>query len=1358
MSPSLVGIIITAILGLLLLTSVLFGIKRGLKKTLFRGAWIIVTFVLAFVFTPVISNWLNGFDISSYGLDVYGPVTKLSDIGANIVNSLAGGEEVIADNPALQSFAQNLPTMLINIFLFVILFWLLKALLYPLWAMFSSMMFDKQKRQQKKFKKQQAKLQKQNNGIMPPQDDTMPIILQVKPKQTRIGGAIVGFVIGLLLCMISFTPIVGLNSIYQNVYANVQVEKDGKKVSLIEDSIEDKQMLEYLSCYENSIASKIITYSGMGFISNAMFDGLASVNVNNETVYLSQEVETVVKVYNKYESIKGFSTENMTQESLDKMLTAIKEVFIEAKDSKIVYLLGNDLIPYFLDDIIKDPEFELIDGAEIDDLIVSVYDEIAESLNLKSLQNQLESLVDVIVMLNNSNLIVPFVNGEVESFEQVVDLVATNIKTPNNFSKTIVDSLYNVSILKDKYADFLDSTIESVFTSLDITYSEQSLNVSNAQLKQDLKTIIYNAIEFMKLYNNSENLDFGESTTDALRYLGQILDIVQEDILFAENYNNLIDYATEELNANLAEVADFSTITENLKDIKKDSQGNGGWQDELYALTSLYKSIVKLINDGVTFEKVLDEEYVLFENIGDGLRSAILGSSKIVSNETIREAIEIILDNIDTSSFDEVLNVVVSGTSTLKETILNNIYDETKHTSLIGNKWNDELKYNLAVFRAVYKINEDNFDLDALSATNNNQLKNLGAAIDDAIDKTKLILTNEVISNILDYYLDKVNFGSEVDEILSLVYKVQNEEDVTVYDQILYNIVYDNRGYPQNLSWENEFLKIKGILKANFETSELTEIGQILDSLSGSKIISKEVVNKVVEKYIDDEAESLPEGVEKAIAAMKRNLVDVISYETEFGFVDELLKTLNGYYENDRTKFEAFGNKFNRITNIQGTELIISKLFTKQVVNEFIIYYFDDYMDNNLDATADSDLIAIVDSIKSNLNAVTNYKNELLNILDLVECVADEIPDKNSDSVSDLKDIGYVLDRMNSNIISTGVIRDLINYYVDKESDTIDDAKLTAIIEKIKTNIADEAINVTSYEIEFGYLNELTKLITEETLNYSNIGQLFDEICNSAGSETAIPSVFMGKTILNDMICYYFDKFTEEKLSSADDAALRTIVNGIKTNTNKITSYKTELENLEKLFNVVNSTSNAEIGKKLDEIKTTSKLIATENIAEIVGYFFDEKAGDYATDEEFKTVVGLMRTKITSSSVTSYETMFTELDTIISYVADFDNVSVEEFTNPGPVGEKLDEMEDMTQACDKNITYEFAKVILQKLSSTTVIREAINVAFYNTESQDYSADFDFANYNSVNHNGQYQGTSYYKDLMIAVQTVITTVD
>ena len=270
-------------------------------------------------------------------------------------------------------------------------------------------------------------------------------------------------------------------------------------------------------------------------------------------------------------------------------------------------------------------------------------------------------------MLNNSNLIVPFVNGEVENFEQVVDLVATNIKTPNNFSKTIVDSLYNVSILKDKYADFLDSTIESVFTSLDITYSEQSLNVSNAQLKQDLKTIIYNAIEFMKLYNNSENLDFGESTTDALRYLGQILDIVQEDILFAENYNNLVDYATEELNANLAEVADFSTITENLKDIKKDSQGNGGWQDELYALTSLYKSIVKLINDGVTFEKVLDEEYVLFENIGDGLRSAILGSSKIVSNETIREAIEIILDNIDTSSFDEVLNVVVQSGRLLTE-------------------------------------------------------------------------------------------------------------------------------------------------------------------------------------------------------------------------------------------------------------------------------------------------------------------------------------------------------------------------------------------------------------------------------------------------------------------------------------------------------------------------------------------------------------------------------------------------------------------------------------------------------------------------------------------------------------------
>ena len=242
MSASLIGIIITAVIGVILLSSIFFGAKRGLKKTLFRFAWLIFTFLAVYLTTPLLSSWLNGFDISSLNLDICGPVNKLSDIGTNFVNELAKTNQAFADSQTLKVFAENFPIMILNVFIFVIAFWLLKALLYPIWALLASRIFDKQEREQKKFKKQQAKLRKQNNGVLPPQDENMPILLQVKKKKVRWGGAVVGLFIGLLLCAVTFSPFVGLNSLYQNAYATLLTEKDGQKVSLIEDTIDDEEI------------------------------------------------------------------------------------------------------------------------------------------------------------------------------------------------------------------------------------------------------------------------------------------------------------------------------------------------------------------------------------------------------------------------------------------------------------------------------------------------------------------------------------------------------------------------------------------------------------------------------------------------------------------------------------------------------------------------------------------------------------------------------------------------------------------------------------------------------------------------------------------------------------------------------------------------------------------------------------------------------------------------------------------------------------------------------------------------------------------------------------------------------------
>ena len=98
MDASIIGLIFTALIVFFLLVSFIFGVKRGLKKSLFRLGWLIVTIVLLVFLTPVLSNIINKIDISSLNLDIMGPVNKFSDIGVNLINNITGSGDLITNS------------------------------------------------------------------------------------------------------------------------------------------------------------------------------------------------------------------------------------------------------------------------------------------------------------------------------------------------------------------------------------------------------------------------------------------------------------------------------------------------------------------------------------------------------------------------------------------------------------------------------------------------------------------------------------------------------------------------------------------------------------------------------------------------------------------------------------------------------------------------------------------------------------------------------------------------------------------------------------------------------------------------------------------------------------------------------------------------------------------------------------------------------------------------------------------------------------------------------------------------------------------------------------------------------------
>lgn len=1406
MSATLIGWIITLLVLFILVYSVLMGVKRGLGKSLFRLIWLLVFAVILFFVTPPIANALNTIDISMLNIDIYGEVRTIGDIGLNLVNALAETNEVFANSETLISIATALPAMIISIPLYVLLFFVTKWLLWPIWAIISSQIFDKQKRAQKKFKKEQKMLAKQN-GSEQVETPEMPIELTVKKKKNRLGGAVIGLVIGLVISIVTFMPFIGINGIYQNI-ANIKVtNEDGTQVSLIENQINDPNVTEYLSLFENSVASKMLTYTGVGFVSNAMFGYLTTTSVDNQKISLSSEVSTLAKAYDNINTLMNIGEGELTKQKLDKSLTAAKELLNKVKESTLVNVLGDDILPLLINNYIEQEDLYIVDGGDIDALIVSSYKSYAKKFNTQDLENQLENLVDVLVALNNSNLIIPIANGTVNTLDGILNLVGENVTTPNNFTNTIVNKIYEISLFSNKYPELLESAVESIFKAIDDPDLQYSNNIIEREpLKESLRTILSNFISFARCYSKAENMDFGNDTMEAFKSLGNTIDTLKTNILGENNYTSLLNYAIKNINDAVNNAlgdypaSEKKTESERLvKDLLNslaDITKWGGEDGELYAINTLYSKVIKVVNSELTEEKFLDPNFTAIEEIGEGVTSAMRGNSKIVTNANIRRILEVLINKVDDGegTLSEVLNIQVYDQNSttikksLKDNILDNIYIFTNSNSgnISATGWTNEFKYNVAIIKKAYKVITGEITSEELTSSNNKVLQQIGASLDKTFEaKANLIFTPSTMRGIIEYFLDnKISLPEEAQKIMDYDYLEGGVRKGNVKAQILNNI-YNPEMKTSNVVtvshsyWEEEFIKIKNLLGEDFETTELADLGRLLDGVLGSRIFTRNVINSVVIKNIDDAVTNNELNYlnnEGGIDAMKANLENVESYKKEFGYLKQLIDVMEATKEDStKVKLRRIGETFDTITNVGVNEALGSKMLTTSVVNLFVTYYFNDYINTSLVGDENAKLREVVNSMLDNLGHINDYSKELENIVN----VADVLKDK----TKTLTEIGTVLDADNvrtSKLINTTVIRKLVNYFIDDKTKTID-IGLQETITLLKLNVENENILIDAsnssthgYAQEFTYLNTLTETITKSGATYGEIGASLDSVRRPT---TGKASRFISQGVVDSFITYYFEKFEEEANFDADlDADLISVVNNIKGNISKIVSYEKELTNLEALFNIVDLETNKQKGAELDKINGKSTLITREDINNIVLSYFNKQANTY--EETYGSVISSMRAKLIKlkeSTTAKYEICFDDLSTIITSFNDFNSVtSLDDFDNNTStlLGKKLDQIEKLKideetgntkeTIIDEKITKDMANIVINKLKGfvnaladetlkvnlTTAINITLNGDGTNNE-------FDFANYTTDEYTGSYTGETYYQSLFNDLSTAIT---
>ncbi len=1297
MDVSMIGTIALVVIAVWLALSLLLGFIRGFKKSFVRLVWLAVTAVVVFFITPLIARTLNSIDISSFGLNIMGPVHHLSDIGVNMINSM-NLEEAMASSPALQEFIANLPTMILNVIIFVLLFWVLKILFYPLFLFVYSRVFDKKKRQERLYKKRVKELKKKG---MPLTDDEAPA--PVKSSKLRLLGGLIGMACCLVVMAVTLSPVMGATAMYETVNQNVTIEKNGETVPYL-STILNENIQGYIDAYENSVARKILTYTGVDMTGNMAFGNLAVVNVGGKKIKLVDEVKSASTMYNKGLKIYSYAKdrENLTYNDIDEILSLAESMLESMDKSQAIYILGGELSNFAIDKYVAAKvnedsyRFEFA-GGDYTEVVRTVVNDLKDkNYGIRDYQDQLVALLDIASLMNNvrvtkdgntTSLIAEVASSRMNDPKEILSFLTDGLSSFSQFSRELVGDILIIDVIDSVLPQITNSAIEAGFDALGVSgfVAKDDLSVQNIQ--NSLEGVIENGLKFYNIFKDSNGLAFGDSTRThtALGSLGKIIDILRSNLLSEASYlpqdtsdttNGLVNFLINEANNATSSFLDLSAILSSVKQITS-------FQQELESLSGVYSVVTTLLADEdnpLTLEALLDKDYTAINDVAQPLANVIDGNnSKIVTNRNIRELFDKLLTKLasEDSTIEEYMGITTVSGKTIKNIALDNIYNtQTGQTNIKkeNNKsnWDNEIIYTLDMVRNLVAMGD-------FSSASSEDVTAFGESIDNALVNTKLVISNEVIRAFVEKTLtDVLADNAKLNEIMNIGTDSQTPHLTTVKSDLLSNIYNPITTGSQVTSYKDELGRIMAVLSGDFSSDmTLAQMGAKLDTMAYSQILTRSIVKKVVTHYMlstladqsSDIKDKITDGVNIMVANIENEtLVDgtyPIVYATEFSHIDALINTITASYATDSARFSAIGARFNTILGIAGATSAPSKVMTRQALNAIIGKYIDSYVDSS---TLDTSLKTIVKDMKgadnANLMNIQDYSLEMGYLIELVK-VKDQ---------TTLEGIGSVLDSVTNSQILPDTIVSVVGYYFDKEVDKLSDVSMAAALRPIKNNLP-----VTSYAVELKYIDDLMPILNVSggaSINFVQLGSTLDDILAPDESE----------------------------------------------------------------------------------------LILQSNINDIVTYFFTNNSNITANSGPFTTAFGMIQTKVVADTpydAHKYETMMTEFNNItqsLSSLKGATNYGYNDFKSDTVIGSTLDTYAAMTYACDKFIAKQMANVIIGELLDVCNQMEQDYgrndiVSAVNDILQ--SSEFDFANYaENDTWSSDVVDSGYYARLISAIQNAL----
>lgn len=1096
---------------------VFWGLIRGLKKTVGRGLFLLVTSIILLFISMSLTRSLLNIKISA-NIVVEGTVNQTS---VTIIEYLAYEiEDMIGKNVAesFQSFINviiSLPILLINSFIYVLLFWLLKLLLLPINALINMLIFRRKKKEpetlgfasgNEEYNQSdksieslrdvynKTQIEKNNSGMFIKNDEAIgkdaptaqaervridphqapeepapqenvkqkqkeerKTLKQSKKEEHKNSAPkkrrLLGGLVG------AFVGIIVMFHTMLPIYGFIDIIRSNKSFELKHladqevslSTLTDGIADEVVKGYELSVLGRMSKVIGLEALGVAGFDKLTTSKVGDNKVSLRGDISAIVTTLKEVDNFVGLYKNATSNETMN-------------QEDLSALIVGIENV------LNKTQEVQLV--CALGDLFIPITIDLLIANDAKIVDNEnankliINTLTEIaedseLKIFNELKAILDIAKY-LDSQKLLIKLVNNDysnmLTTINNldddFGTVLTTKIFNLRSVSTVFPSILEIGLTFLDESTEFEYTKNSATAE--ELKNSISVLLDNTLETAKTLSEESGIYL---TDESLPPLGKVLDTFKNSkLLNTETYNSLVNYAINNIKQMTSEI-----IPENFKDffnnklLKNISQVES-WESEMTIISNTLQ-VLRDKNHGILgkYDPIKDKR------IGYDFSINISKETFINIGKALDTLESSVLIGSDTTITHNSNNYETSSLVSLVNSLLNTLQDSIKDTdnTLLHDITNviDSMQTNLITAEHI-STQDSTFWQDEMTA-----IAPLVIYINDLSEAEDFEITDE-LGEILDgcaYNSVMLGKNTTLKLMSTLVSTVKDEvlgEDYTFaddesFEDSIYTLLND---IETRLNSDELYTIMKNDKEQDFWTTEINCI-LALNNISDTAGNITDI----------DGALEIAEDLDSIYAS---NIIPLNSFNSTIATVLRQLKS------DSTTGVEA---EINNMIEEIATDITSENFFDNKTKENFWQIELEHISTLRNLQLSDEEGYSVKDNLStigSTLDSITRGKKYTIN--------EDTITSTNTSSRA-------------SYLITENRVRKLLSTSIQEVSESITSAfeegdlqeSIVSSLESICTNIYDNSnstqIEISSFEYELSHLETLSNLdINSDLFKYTN--------------------------------------------------------------------------------------------------------------------------------------------------------------------------------------------------------------------------------------------------------------------------------